>query len=49
MPAAPTCGSVEFFVLGSRPGGTIMRMRRRRMSKVTDEDDWQYVLVDYEW
>ena len=48
MQAAPTCGSAEFFGLGSRPGGTIMRMRRR-MSKVTDEDDWQYVLVDYEW
>ena len=34
------CGSAEFFGLGSRPGETtIMRMRRRRMAKVTDEDD----------
>ena len=49
MQAAPTCGSEEFFGLGSRPGGTMIMRMRRRMSKVTDEDDWQYVLEDYVW
>ena len=49
MPAAPTCGSAEFFGLGSRPGGTTIMRMRRMMTKVTDEDDKRYVHEDYVW
>ena len=43
MPAAPTCGSAEFFGLGSRPGGNTIKTSRMvtlcMMTKYITNDD----------